>query len=93
LKGKRELPAFLASCGIIVGLLATVAAGQYPNLLTSSLNPQFNLDVQNAAAGSAGLRIGLGWWILALIAAIGYFIYLFYLFRGKVEASSEGHGY
>ncbi len=93
MKSKRELPAFLASCGVIVGSLATVAAGHYPNLLTSTLNPAFNLNAQNAATGSAGLRVGLGWWLMATVLAIGYFIYLFHLFRGKVKVVSDGHGY
>ena len=46
-----------------------------------------------AAAGGIGLRVGLGWWIAAILLAIGYFVYLFRSFRGKVQVTADGHGY
>lgn len=88
----RELPAFLASALFIGSLLGATAAGQYPDLLVSSLDPAHNLHVYNAAAGGLGLRIGLIWWSVAILLAIGYFTYLFRSFLGKVTPS-DGHGY
>lgn len=85
LKRKQELWAFLASAGFIISLLAATAAGLYPNLLTSTLDRANDLNVVNGSAGSAGLHAGIVWWCLAIVLAIGYFIYLFYAFRGKVS--------
>jgi len=90
---KRELPAFLASTGFLVSLLAATAAAVYPKLLVSTLDPQYDLDVYTAAAGGLGLRVGLVWWIPALLLALGYFTYLFHSFRGKVDVEGEGYGH
>jgi cytochrome d ubiquinol oxidase subunit II len=83
---------FLASCGFIASMLAATAAGLYPNLLRSTLDPASTLTIQNAAAGPLNLRVGLGWWVIAIILAIIYFVNLFRSFRGKVSLDS-GYGH
>jgi cytochrome d ubiquinol oxidase subunit II len=93
LRQRRELPAFLASAAFLASMLAATAAGLYPKILTSTLAPEYDLDVANAAAGALALRIGFLWWSPAVLLAIGYFIYLFRSFRGKVRVSDDGHGY
>jgi cytochrome d ubiquinol oxidase subunit II len=92
LRQKRELSAFLASALFIASLLGATAAGQFPDLLVSTLDPAHDLHIYNAASGGLGLRIGLFWWSGAILLAIGYFIYLFHSFRGKVTPT-DGHGY
>ena len=46
---------------------------------------------------TAGALAALGhlsiWWVIAMLLAIGYFVYLFHSFRGKVAVEQEGHGY
>ncbi len=92
LKRGRELPAFLSSVAYIIGMLASTAAGVYPNLLVSTLDPAYNLTVFNAASGPLSQAVGLKWWIPAILLALGYFTYLFYSFRGKVTAEDTyGH--
>lgn len=90
---RAELAAFLGSAAFIAGLLAATAAGFYPNILISRVDPAYNLTIYNASAGALGLRVGLAWWTIAIILAIGYFTYLFRSFRGKVAPPTEGHGY
>src|SRR5439155_1735185 len=68
---RRELPAFLASAGFIVCLLAATAAGMYPNLLISTVNPAYAVTVANGAAGGQGMAVGLIWWTMALALAVG----------------------
>jgi len=89
----QELTAFLASALFIASLLAGTVAGSYPDLLHSTLDPAYNLTVHNAATGAVGLRVGLIWWLLAILLAIGYFTYLFRSFRGKVHLDTDTHGY
>jgi cytochrome d ubiquinol oxidase subunit II len=92
LRQRRELPAFLCSAVFIAGMLAATAAGVYPNILVSTLDPRSNLTIGNAAAGGIGLRVGLIWWLLAIALAVGYFTHLFRSFRGKVAPEGdEGH--
>jgi cytochrome bd ubiquinol oxidase subunit II len=90
---RRELPAFLASVFVIAGLLGITAATVYPNILMSSRSPAYSLTVLNAAAAPVTLRVGLIWWVIAIALAIGYFVYLFSAFAGKVKADRDGYGH
>ncbi len=90
---RHELAAFLSSAVFIASMLAATAAGFYPNMLISTLDPRDTITAQNAVAGGIGLQVGLIWWSLAVVLAIGYFTYLFRSFRGKVSLEDHGHGY
>lgn len=90
---RRELAAFLASSLFLLSILAATMAGNYPDLLRSSLDPAFSVTAENAATGRYGLQIGMAWWLVGITLAIGYFVFLFRLFRGKVEPPAPGHGY
>src|SRR5205085_890406 len=93
LRGKSEAKPFLASAAFIASILAATAAGYYPNILISTLDPANTLNVANAKAGELGMRVGFIWWSIAIVLAIGYFAFLFKSFSGKVRVSEEGHGY
>jgi cytochrome bd ubiquinol oxidase subunit II len=84
----RELPAFLASSTYIVSALTGVAVGLYPALLPSSYGSQFDITIFNAAAGSYALRVGFIWWGLGMALATGYFIFLYRMFKGKLQQES-----
>jgi cytochrome d ubiquinol oxidase subunit II len=89
----RERIAFLSSCVFIVAMLAGTMAGDYPNLLRSSLSPAYSLTATNAAAGPHGLRVGMVWWPIGFVLAAGYSTYLFRTFSGKQTPGPAGHGY
>jgi cytochrome bd ubiquinol oxidase subunit II len=89
-KGK-ELAAFLASCGYITGMLVGAVFALYPVILPASTDPAYSLTIHNSAAGHHGLVVGLVWWTLGMILSLGYFIYIYRTFRGKVQL--EGGGY
>lgn len=86
-----ERRGFIASACVIAGLLAMTAGALYPQILPSTIDARYSLDVHNAANARDGLVIGLAWWIPAIILAIGYFAYLFRSFRGKVSLADYGH--
>ena len=65
--------AFAASSVFIVGLLATAAAGLYPNVLPAREGAAGSLTIDNAIAGDTVLRTALIWWPLALALAGAYF--------------------
>lgn len=85
LKRGRYMLAFIASSAMIVSLILAAAAGLYPNLLVSTLDPAYNLTVFNAASAPNTLQVML------VIAAIGmpfvllYTAGVYYIFRGKVK--------
>jgi cytochrome d ubiquinol oxidase subunit II len=88
----RERNAFLASCLYIVAMLCGAAFALYPVLLPSSSDPANSITIANAAAGPRSLSLGLIWWSIGMAIAIGYFVIVYRMFRGKVRMDSGGHG-
>jgi cytochrome d ubiquinol oxidase subunit II len=88
LHGRRgnDKGAFLASCAYLIFMLVGAAAAVYPNLLISTTDPSLNITIYNAAAGSYALSYGLIWWSFGMALAIGYFVLIYRMFRGKVTA-------
>jgi cytochrome d ubiquinol oxidase subunit II len=66
--------AFFASSTFIAGMLATMAAGLYPNILPARDNHPFGMTIHNAASSEHALTVGLRWWSLGIVLAIAYFI-------------------
>ena len=87
-KGKEKL-AFIASSLYITGMLVGAAFALYPVVLPAR-DRQFSLTIQNTAAGNHGLSVGLAWWTIGFVLATAYFVFLYRMFRGKVQAG-EGH--
>ena len=77
--------AFLSSCAYLVFMLVGAAAGLYPVLLPSSLGSQYNLTISDTLTGSYALHVGLIWWGFGMVLAAGYFVTVYWLFRGQAE--------
>ncbi|MFH1010111.1 MAG: cytochrome d ubiquinol oxidase subunit II [bacterium] len=83
--------AFLASSLSIAGLCAIVAADLFPNLVPALGNPEWSLTVMNSSSSSLTLGTML---ILALVGmpiVIGYTIWIYRTFRGKVKVETDLH--
>ena len=61
-------------------------------MLLSTTDPSLNITVNNAASSDYALSVGLIWWSFGMLLAIGYFIFTYRMFRGKVDGAS-GSGY
>lgn len=85
LRRGQDMLAFLASAAMIALLIFSAAAGLYPNLLISSVDPAYNLTIFNGTAEPNALRVML---IIAMIGLPFVFLYtagVYYFFRGKVR--------
>jgi cytochrome d ubiquinol oxidase subunit II len=80
----RELAAFLSSCAVLLGMVATAMASNYPFWLRSTLDESYSLTAANSASTSYGLEVALAWWIIGIALVAGYFTFLFHAMRGKV---------
>jgi cytochrome d ubiquinol oxidase subunit II len=80
--------AFFASSAFIVGMLATMAAGLYPSILPAREGRPFGLTIDNASSSEHALTVGLRWWSLGIVLAIGYFI-IAYRFLFHAARSGE----
>ena len=61
------------------------------NLLPASTDAANSLTIENAASSRHVLQIGLCWWLPGIALAIGYFIFIYGMFRGKVVAGWQGY--
>jgi len=93
MRRRHDRIAFLCSAIFIAGMLASTAFGMYPVVLPSSGDPSLSLTVHTTITQEYGLAVGIIWWAIALLLAVGYFAFLFRTFRGKVRVPAEGEGY
>jgi cytochrome bd ubiquinol oxidase subunit II len=82
---------FLSSCAYLIFMLVGAAAAVYPNLLVSTTDPALNINVYNAASSSYALSVGLVFWGIGMALAVGYFVFTYRMFRGKVSAENGGY--
>jgi cytochrome bd ubiquinol oxidase subunit II len=88
-QSKRELRGVIGSSVFIAGLMIAGAASVFPIMLQSTLAPEYSLSAyQNAAAGH-GLAVALVWWPVSLIFAVGYFLFIYRHYAGKVKPSED----
>ncbi len=81
----RDGRAMVGSTLVVAGALATLAAAQFPALLTSTRDAAWSLTVHRAATNEAGLRAALAWWPLSLVPAVGSALLVARSFRGRVK--------
>ncbi|MBZ5581760.1 MAG: cytochrome d ubiquinol oxidase subunit II [Acidobacteriia bacterium] len=89
----NERGAFLSSCAYLVLMLVGAAAAVYPNLLLSTTDPALNITIYNAHSGEHALAVGLIWWSFGMAIAVGYFVFVYRMFKGKISTGNGGHGY
>jgi cytochrome d ubiquinol oxidase subunit II len=77
--------AFTASALFIVGLLTTMAAGLYPNILPARAGRPHSLTIDNAASGDHALRTAIVWWPLGMVLAAVYFVFAYRMFFRSPE--------
>jgi cytochrome bd ubiquinol oxidase subunit II len=85
--------ALLGSSAVIVGLLTTMAAGLYPNVLPAHDGRPHGLTVDNAASGEYALTVALVWWSVGMAIVVAYFVFAYRLFlRPRAEGRLHGDG-
>ncbi len=89
----NDAAAFLSSAAYLVFMLVGAAAAVYPVLLTSTTDPALNITVYNAHTGDYAMRVGLIFWTIGMLIALGYFIFIYRMFRGKVGEQPGAGGY
>ena len=86
-----ELPAFISSCIFIVGMMTSAAFGIFPYVLPSNADPEFGLTIYNSATSAYSMKVGLAWWIPGMVLTLGYFVFIYRKFAGKVRLEEGGH--
>ncbi|HWI58157.1 MAG TPA: cytochrome d ubiquinol oxidase subunit II [Bacillota bacterium] len=81
----RSLYAFLSSCATIAALTFFFGVALFPELVHSSLNPDYSLDVYNAASSRKTLGIMRTIAFIGVPFVLAYTAAIFWVFRGKVK--------
>ena len=93
LLNRKEQPvkAFLSSSCYLFFMLAGACWGLYPTLLPSSTGSDRDITLARAISGPHTLAVGLVWWGFGMALAIGYVVFVYSKFRGKVDLNAEVH--
>lgn len=90
-RNKEPLKAFLASCCYLFFMLAGACWGVYPALLPATTGADRDITLSRAISGPHTLAVGLAWWGLGMVLAVGYVVFVYSRFRGKVDLQMGGH--
>jgi len=84
--GKQQTSRALTGSSIVLaGMVIAGASGIFPVMLHSTLAPENSICAYGAAAAGNGLAAGLVWWPLAFVFAVGYFLFSYRYYSGKVS--------
>ncbi len=86
----NDKAAFISSSAYLAGMLGGAVFALFPTVLPA-MNPAYSLTIENASAGNYGLTVGLIWWSIGILIAIGYFVFLFRTFKGKISVDADVH--
>jgi cytochrome bd ubiquinol oxidase subunit II len=81
----ESLRAFAFSCATILGVVGTGVVGLFPNLIPSSLDPQFSLTIFNSSSSPYTLRIMTFAAFIFVPIVIVYKIWVYRVFRERLS--------
>lgn len=90
LKKGRDGRAFLFSSAAFLGLWGIVGAIQYP-VLVRATDPALSLTIRNASSSALTLKVMLIVALVGMPLVIGYTIFAFRVFKGKVRPGGAGY--
>jgi cytochrome bd ubiquinol oxidase subunit II len=89
-KKGRDGRAFALSATAFLSLWGTVGAIHYPNLVRATA-PELSLTVANASSSALTLKVMLVVALIGMPLVIGYTIFAFRVFKGKVRPGAGGY--
>ena len=90
-RNAQPVKAFLSSCLYLFFMLAGACWGLYPTLLPASTGVERDITMAKAISGPHTLAVGLVWWAFGMTLAVGYVVFVYTRFRGKVDLTSTSH--
>ena len=88
-KTAQPVKAFLASCVYLFFMLAGACWGVYPTLLPATTGADRDITLARAISGPHTLSVGLAWWSFGMALAVGYTVFVYSRFKGKVDAGAH----
>ena len=85
---QMDARSFICSGIFLAAMFLGAAFALYPVLMPSTLHSSYDITVFNAMASHYGLAIGLIWWGFGIALAAAYFVFIYWMFRGKVRTAA-----
>ena len=85
--------AFVASSVSIASMWGLVGIGLFPRLVPALGTPELSLTIANTAAGDTTLTAMLVVALVGMPCVLGYTIWVYRAFKGKVDVNAEGSHY
>jgi cytochrome d ubiquinol oxidase subunit II len=89
---RSERAVFAGGSVAITGVLGATAAGVFPVMLHSTLDPKHSITAPGAAAAESGLRFALYWWPAALALSLASMAFVARRFAGRTTTGETGYG-
>lgn len=83
--------AFFTSSMVILALASLFSVAAFPNFMLSTVDPAYNVTLQNARSSKATLQTMLIIAAIGLPCVLSYTITIYWIFRGKVELDSNSY--
>ena len=77
--------AFLSSCATIAALTFLFGFALFPNMIVSSLDPDWNLTIYNSASSQKTLGIMRWFAVVGMPFVLSYTVAIYWIFRGKTR--------
>jgi cytochrome d ubiquinol oxidase subunit II len=90
-RNAQPVNAFLSSCLYLFFMLSGACWGLYPTLLPATTGADRDITLSRAISGPHTLAVGLVWWGFGMLLAIGYIVFVYAMFRGKVDLLADAH--
>jgi cytochrome bd ubiquinol oxidase subunit II len=87
----QPVRAFLSSGLYLFFMLAGACWGVYPTLLPATTGGERDITLSRALSGPHTLSVGLAWWLFGMALAVGYVVFVYSRFSGKVDADTSAH--
>jgi cytochrome d ubiquinol oxidase subunit II len=87
----KPVRAFLSSGLYLFCMLAGACWGVYPTLLRASTGADRDITLARALSGPHTLSVGLAWWLFGMTLAVGYVVFVYSRFSGKVDSHAGTH--
>jgi cytochrome d ubiquinol oxidase subunit II len=91
LGSKKYGRAFLASSALIFSLIGVSAVSLFPRLVPSSIDLANSLTIYNSSSSPYTLSVMLVIALIGMPIVIGYTIYIYRVFKGKVRITKESY--
>lgn len=83
--------AFVSSCATIAALVFLLGMAVFPDLVVSSISPEYNLTIRNSSSSMATLSLMRNIAFLGMPFVLGYTAAIYWAFRGKVKLGKHSY--